>query len=273
MSRNAVGHRATRTQGPTRPHGQSLHSVRRAFAALERLAETPEGRGVTDIARGLGIHKSSASRLLATMRGAGIVDVDEASGRFVLGSGLLRLAARASERLDLARLCLPILRDLATRSGETAYLSVRRGRFRVAVQEVESANPVRMVAGIGHPYPLHAGAPSKVLLAALPERETAAILRSIPRSQRSSLVPGLRAELQRVRRHGHAVSFSENVPGAASIAVPVSGHTGTVVAALGVAGVSPRWDRERMNGTLPALREGAALIATLLGRSSPGGED
>lgn len=247
--------------------------MRRAFEVLERIAAAPGGRGVTDLAREIGVHKSTASRLLSTMRGAGMVEVDEASGHFSLGPGLLRLAGRASERLDLGRICVGILRDLAARSGETAYLSVRRGRVRVAIQEVESANPVRMVAGVGHPYPLYFGAPSKVLLAALPAAEVTAILREIPRAGQPlrEVVGHARLELERIRADGYAVSFGENAPSASSIAVPVRDHLGTVVAALGVAGVRPRWGRARMLELLPTLRGSAAEIGALLGRTPQAG--
>jgi DNA-binding IclR family transcriptional regulator len=249
--------------------GGGLHSVSRAFALLERIAAAPGGHGVSDLARELGVHKSTASRLLSTMRGASMVEVDEDSGHFTLGPGLLRLAARASERLDLGRLSVAILRELASRSGETAYLSVRRGRFRVAIQEIESANPVRMVAGVGHPYPLYAGAPSKALLVGMAARDVAAVLRDLPRRGRPrETVARVLAELERVRADGYAVSFGENAPRAASIAVPVRDHTGAVVAALGIAGVSPRWARAQMLEHLPALRRGAAEIGELLGRTA-----
>lgn len=241
-------------------------SVRRAVAALELVAGAPGGRGVSDLARELGVHKSSASRLLATLRSGGLVDVDLSSGRFELGAGFLRLAARAVERRDLAQLSLPFLRDLAARSGETANVSVRRGRFRVALQEVESANPVRMVAGVGHAYPLDRGAPSKVLLAAMPDAEVAVVLRSMPRDaaakRRRSL---LREQIARTRRDGYAISLEENVAGASSIAVPIRGHLGNVVAALGVAGVVSRWVPDRMLELLPALRESADEIGELIG--------
>jgi len=253
---------------PVRQPREGLHSVRRAFAVLEQIAAAPGGRGVSDLARELGVHKSSASRLLATMRGLGIVEIDDLSGRFELGANLLHLAARASERLNVARLSLGVLRDLAVRSGETAYLSVRRGRFRVAIQEVESANPVRMVAGIGHAYPLHTGAPSKVLLAAMSDREAATVMRDLPPAERPArdVAARLRSELARVRRDGYAISFGENAPSASSIAVPVRDHLGSIVAALGVAGVSPRWDQARMLDLLPVLREGAETIGALLDR-------
>lgn len=246
------------------PATEELLSVRRALAALELLAGSPEGRGVSDIARELGVHKSSASRLLATLRSGGLVDVDAASGRVGLGVGFLRLAARVVERLDLAQLSLPFMRELSARFGETAYLSVRRGPVRVAIQEVESANPVRMVAGIGRPYPLFAGAPSKILLAALPDDAIASLLAGAPRPPHG--MAKLRAEIERVRRDDYAMSREENVPSATAVAVPIRGHAGGVVAALGIAGVTPRWERPQMLGALPALRESARHIGELLGQ-------
>ena len=67
------------------------------------------------------------------------------------------------------------------------------------------------------------------------------------------------------RRAGYAISFEENIPNASSIAVPVRGHLGTVVAALGIAGVAPRWNRKRMLEFLPILWENAREIGELLG--------
>lgn len=222
---------------------------------------------MSDIARELGVHKSSASRLLATLRGGGLVAANASSGRFELGAGFLRLAARVVQRSDLAHVALPFLRDLVARSGETAYLSARRGSFRTAVQEVESPNPVRMVVGVGHLYPLHAGAPGKVLLASLPDTEVSQLLKAIPRGRGGAqqAAARIRADLQQTRRAGYATSFEENIPNASSIAVPVCGHLGTVVAALGIAGVAPRWNRKRMLEFLPILRENAREIGELMG--------
>lgn len=252
----------------------TLLSVQRALAALEILADAHEGRGVTDLAGELGVHKSSASRLLATLRAGGLVDVRAGSGRFELGTGFLRLAARVVARLDLPRLAAPFLRDLADRSGESANISVRVGQFRVCLDEVESANPVRMVAGVGHRYPLYAGAPSKVLLASLPAAEVEAILATVAphtAATRAGRAARLRRELEEIRGAGYAVSFEENVAGASSIAVPVVNHLGVVVASLGVAGVAHRWDRPRMLAFLPAVRDGADEMARLLGRVGPRG--
>ena len=243
----------------------SLLSVSRALAVLDLLADAPEGRGVSDIARELGVHKSSASRLLATLRGGGLVEVNASSGRLELGTGFLRLAARVGQRSELTHIALPFLRELVTRTGETAYVSTRRGNLRAAVQEVESPNPVRMVAGVGQLYPLYAGAPGKVLLAPLPDAEISLVLRLMPRGRGQQSAARIRAELVQTRRAGYAISFEENIPNASCIAVPIRGHLGTVVAALGIAGVAPRWKRNRMLEYLPILREKAGEICELLG--------
>ena len=239
----------------------------RALAVLDLLADAPEGRGVSEIARELGVHKSSASRLLATLRGGGLVDMNASTGRVELGAGFLRLAARVVQHLDLPHIALPFLRDLMTQSGETAYVSVRRGSFRAAVQEVESLNPVRMVAGVGHLYPLHAGAPGKVLLASLPDAEVSELLKAVPRGrghpERSAA--SIRADIEQSRRVGYAISFAENIPSALSVAVPIRGHLGTVVAALGITGIAPRWTRKRMLEFVPILRDNAREIGELLG--------
>ena len=248
------------------PSSGELLSVKRALAVLDLLADASEGLGVTDLARELGIHKSSASRLLATLRAGGLVELDERTGRCGLGPGFLRLSARVFGRLDLPTLTAPILRELAMESGESASLSIRRGHLRLAIQEVESANPVRMVAGVGCPYPLYKGAPSKVLLAALTDDQVTEVIKEgrLKQSARK-----LREEIEQVRRSRYAISRAENVPGASSVAVPIRDRTGTVVAALGVAGVASRWNRKRMLAFLPLLRERGLAIGELLGQPDP----
>ena len=250
------------------PTGELL-SVKRVLTVLDLLADATEGLGVTDLARKLGIHKSSASRLVATLRTGGLVDVDERTGRCGLGPGFLRLSARVLERLDLPTLAAPVLRELARQSGESANLSIRRGHVRLAILEIESTNPVRMVAGVGYPYPLNKGAPSKVLLAALTDDQVTSVVNEGRFRQGARRY---REEIEQIRRSGYATSFAENVPHASSIAVPVRDRTGTVVAAVGVAGVTPRWNRKRMLEFLPILRDRGLAIGASLGRPDLAGD-
>ena len=91
---------------------QSVQSVDRAVAILEILARDGEA-GVTEVARELGVHKSTASRLLAALDRRELVTQDTARGRFRLGVGIVRLAGAASARLDVVQESRPVCRALA----------------------------------------------------------------------------------------------------------------------------------------------------------------
>ncbi|MDN6534437.1 MAG: helix-turn-helix domain-containing protein, partial [Yaniella sp.] len=79
-----------------------IQSVDRALQILELLTESPT-LGTSDIARKLGVHRSTASRLLATLEARDVVEQVSDRGAYRLGLGLLRMAYPVSTRFDLAR--------------------------------------------------------------------------------------------------------------------------------------------------------------------------
>ena len=81
--------------------GNAVRSVDRAAALLLALGESQGEAGVTELARRLGLHKSTASRLLATLQKRGLVEQDEETGKYRLGLVVIRLAERAERTLDL----------------------------------------------------------------------------------------------------------------------------------------------------------------------------
>src|SRR5580700_8080750 len=104
-----------------------VQSVDRAVAILEILARDGEA-GVTEVARELGVHKSTASRLLAALDRRELVTQDAARGKFRLGAGIVRLAGAASRRLDVVQEGRPVCRALAQQLGETVNLAILSGR-------------------------------------------------------------------------------------------------------------------------------------------------
>src|SRR6478735_5124641 len=102
----------------------SVQSVDRALTILELLARDGEA-GVTDIAAELGVHKSTAFRLLATLEAHRMVEQDGDRGRYRLGVGNLRLAGATTARLDLVTEARPVCRQLAADTGETVNVTVR----------------------------------------------------------------------------------------------------------------------------------------------------
>src|SRR5580658_1926239 len=114
---------------------QSVQSVDRAAAILEILARDGEA-GVTEVARELGVHKSTASRLLAALDRRELVTQDAARGKFRLGVGIVRLAGAASQKLDVVQESRPVCRALAQEVGETVNLAIMSGRDALYLDQV-----------------------------------------------------------------------------------------------------------------------------------------
>src|SRR5512141_1999069 len=102
--------------------GNAVRSVDRAASLLIALGETQGEAGVTELARRLGLHKSTASRLLATLQKRGLVEQDDDSGKYRLGLAVVRLAEKAEATLDLRGISQPELERLARLTHETTGL-------------------------------------------------------------------------------------------------------------------------------------------------------
>src|ERR1700749_5331113 len=93
-----------------------IQAVDRAIRVLELLAK--HGRaGITEIAGELGVHKSTASRLVSVLESRGLVEQLGERGKYALGFGIARLAAAGTRRLDLPTMTPPVCEDLVRRLG------------------------------------------------------------------------------------------------------------------------------------------------------------
>src|SRR5258705_9029751 len=99
-----------------------VQSVDRAISVLEILARTGDAR-VTDIAAELGVHKSTAFRLLTALEDRGLVEQDRDRGKYRLGFGLLRLAGAIPPPMDINRYGRPVCERLAPDLGETVNIA------------------------------------------------------------------------------------------------------------------------------------------------------
>src|SRR6478736_3500831 len=187
--------------------GNAVRSVDRAAALLLALGESHGEAGVTELARRLGLHKSTASRLLATLEKRGLVEQDEESGKYRLGLVVIRLANRAERTLDLRSIAMPELDKLAR---ATTGLGVLDGDQLLTVAQADGPNLVAMGDWTGRWVPLHSVAGGKVLLASLPEREILRLVRrGLDRFTERTItqLEPLLEELARVRRRGYGTAF------------------------------------------------------------------
>lgn len=243
----------------------SVRSVDRAARLLELLAELGESR-VTDLAARLDTHKSTASRLLATLATHGLVEQDPDTATFRLGQGLVRLAGSVPHAFDLGSAARPIAARLARQVRETVNLVVLDGTHTVCIDQVLGSASVTTVNWLGKRSPTHLAASGKALLAHLPRESLIAHLGDplVAPTPASITDPArLMAELAAVRKHGWARSVDEQEEGLTSVAAPVRSPDGVVVAALAVSGPTFRIDANH------TARLGAVTLAAANELSDP----
>ncbi|HYN48802.1 MAG TPA: IclR family transcriptional regulator [Candidatus Nanopelagicales bacterium] len=248
--------------------GNAVRSVDRAAALLLALGDCPGEAGVTELARRLGLHKSTASRLLATLQRRGLVEQDEETGKYRLGLVMIRLAERAERTLDLRGIALPELQRLARATRETVTLGVVQGDACLTVAQVDGPNMVACSDWTGRTTPLHCVASGKILLAAMAERDVLRIARPGLPARTERTITGFEAlmeELARVRRRGFATAFSEWIEGTNGVAVPVVDARGRVIASIGVWGPAHRVSAGRVAEIVASAREAAAAVTVRLG--------
>jgi IclR family acetate operon transcriptional repressor len=249
-------------QQQARSGPRSVASVARALSLLDELCDSEDGLGVNELARRIDVNPSTASRLLATLESAGMVQRD-GQGPYRLGLTLVTLADRVLARLDLGRLARPVLAELMERTGETATLSLPGEREAMTVDSVPSRSSVVSMARLGRPSLSHATAVGKVMLAfgggPLPRERDLVALTDRTITDRATL----EAAVSEVRERGYATVFGEREVDVNAIATPVRDRAGGLAAIVGIQGPAARL--EDPTRVLAPLLEGAGALSRALG--------
>lgn len=247
---------------------QILSSVRNAARLLKEFSSKDRDFGVSELARRLGLGKSTVHRLLVTLAAEHLVEQDADTGRYRLGLAIYDLGAAVATGLDLHEAVMPPMEQLRAATGETVHVAVLDGREVVYIERLDSPNTLRLFLEVGRRNWAHCTGTGKLLLAYLPSFELERLLdgwelpgvtdRSITDHDR------LRRELKEIRSRGFAHNIGESENGVLSVAAPIRDATGRVRAALSVAGPAPRMDPILDQVTL-AVREMAAVASRRLG--------
>lgn len=244
----------------------SVQSVERALNILETLARAGEA-GVTELAKDLGVHKSTAFRLVSTLETHGLVEQTEDRGKYRLGVGLLRLAGATTARLDVVQEARPVCRKLATDTGETVNITVLSDRSALYVDQVAGTSSLQTHNWVGQHIPLHATANGKVLMSGLTAEQRAGLLRRLPSYTELTITRSarLQAELVTVREQGYAVAVDELEVGLTAVAAPIHNAHGDVIASMSVSGPTFRFTAARTSEATAALVAAAAEVSHRLG--------
>lgn len=266
MSNEAQGRARGGKEGGESSGG--VQSVDRAVTVLEILAREGSA-GVSEVAAEIGVHKSTAFRLLAALEERDLVEQNTERGKYQLGFGVLRLASAIPGRLDMVRQAQPVLDDLAQLLDETINIAVVREHYSVHVQQALGNAAVASQNWVGQLTPLHATSSGKILLAFMEPDQLERVLDAagLPSYTERTVTDRkvLADQLAKARAEGFATAIEELETGLNAAAVPVRDHTGTVIGSLSASGPAYRFDEDRIADVAADIRAAGERISQRMG--------
>jgi DNA-binding IclR family transcriptional regulator len=241
-------------------------TVARAIQILEYCSEHP--RTLKDIAADLGVHRTTASRILQTMIEAGFVRTDE-RGHFGVGFRLAGLAQSALEQFDLRSVVHPHIVRLSEHLGHTVQFAVPEANRIVYVDKVEPEQSISLNTRIGGFVVIHTAGVSKAILAFIDDGRREAILDNATFEQRTPNSITSRSDfvkrLETVRARGWAEDNGEFDIVSNCIAAPVWDHADRVAGAISITTFREKTGLEELRRSVPDLLATTMSISLELG--------
>ncbi len=241
--------------------------VAKAMQVLQCVGGSPEPMSLKAIANYVELPKTTVFRYLWTLRECGVVSHDAERDLYAMDIRMLSMIRLGTGLRRLREVSLPYMQSLEERFEETVNLGVLDGTDVVYIEIVESRRSLRMQARVGGRDPSYATALGKAILAFLPEQVRVDVipprLRKLTPQTLDNLAK-LTADLDEVKRRGHAEEFGESEDGAACIGVPVFDERGEAVAGISIAGPDIRMTQARIAEIAPVLTETARKIGLTL---------
>jgi len=224
---------------------------------------------VAEISNKLKYSQSKTYRLVGTLMKYGLLQEDNGTARYALGSNALRLGLIAQQQFNIASIARPFMRELSKITKETVLLTAVNGTKGIVLERVESEEPIRYsMFQPGATIPLHAGASSKILMAYLPEDEWDRIIKKEGLKRYTSATISnrnqLKDHLREIRSKGYAFSDQEVDRDVRAIAAPIFNLAGEIIGGLSVAGPAYRINKKKISCCGKLIIQYAQKIASLL---------
>ncbi|MFW6033553.1 MAG: IclR family transcriptional regulator [bacterium] len=213
----------------------------KVWVILEAFRFEDESCSLAEIVRRTELPKATVHRLCQELVAWGVLERNEHC--YWLGLRLFELGQRAPRQRTLRHAALPYIEDLVRATNETVHLAVLDGHEVVYVEKVGGHRLVDWPSRVAGRMPLHCTATGRVLLAfSSPQLIDDVLSKPLKRMTRQTVLsrPLLRRELERVRNTRVAVEHEQTRLGYLSVAVPVFGVDGGVLAAMSVTAPIPR---------------------------------
>ena len=251
---------------PTRYLNQS---ILRALQVLETFAGTSGPLAIPEIARRVGLHRSTVHRIVVTLENAGWLRKMPGTEMFDLGIKVFTLGQTADRGISSRQAVRQLLEELAAKTGETAILSMSDSVDAVCVDKIESSQRLKISSEIGQHFPLHAGATGFAVLLGMPEEM---VRERLFRGKLQSFTPKTETDpnkiLERYRSlkdAGYIVSTGAVDPGVTGIAAPLFFAAEKSYGSVGITMPEHRAQGEVLKRAIDAVLETAAAMAVKIG--------
>ena len=231
-------------------------------AVATSIQERRRGATLNYIVSHTQLPKSTVHRLIASLTDIGYLEKTEAGG-YCLGPNMVQLASLTHLNSSFTAAAHDALNRLAIISGETGFLTIRRGTIAECVLRIEGSGPIKnTVLHVGDRHPLGIGAGSLAILASLPPEEAHSVRRTNleafgPRSTISELERS--GQLTKALKQSNIDGFSVNpgmlLPESWAIGLAISDESGKAHAALSLATIEQRLPRSRQQELATLLRD------------------
>lgn len=246
-----------------------VQSVSRALKILEAFSPERPRLSLNDFSKITGFYKSTILRQIDTLLEEGFLVKDPENGSYWLGAKVYVLGQIFIQSSSLLRAANPILREVVEKLHETTGIFVIDDIDRLCLKALSGPHFIRATIETGQRMPIYAGASGKVLLAFSPDEFVKRVIQETGLQRLTELTitdpAKLKAELEKIRSCGWAISWGERVPSAVTISVPVFGNDENLVCSLSTSGPSDRLTEKIMPDTIRILQLAGRKLSTEIG--------
>lgn len=247
------------------------NAVEKALQIILAFSKERPTWGVRELATHLGFSPATVQRILQTLRLHTFVDQDPETRQYRLGNVYFSLYHTLQSTIPFSRTALPLMKQLVSKTRETAHLNIVDNDDRICIETVESPETLRASMPVGSRSPLYAGASSKCLLAFSSATFIDTYLSQVklkPITSQTILNPAtLKDALEDIRRQGYAISLGEHNPGLGAVSAPIFNHDGLLLAAISLAIPEIRYkENNHRNHCLEETIATAKVLSTVMGR-------
>jgi len=217
-----------------------VQTIDRTFDIIELLSAAPNGMGVTEIGKKLGLHKSTVYRLINALVRRGYLEKEQNTGLYRIGLKFVEISGLYLQQIELKTEAVPFMRQLSEQTGQVTHLAILDETEVVYIEKIDVMQSLRMYSQIGKRIPVHCSALGKVLLSAQNNVSLENTLKKIKftRFTENTITDAaeFRKEIEKARQKGWAADNEEHEKGIRCIAAPIRDFTGKVIAALSITG-------------------------------------